>query len=314
MVDRKLLLGLLVVAGIISLVGYLTSFKFGIDFAGGLIITITSNSSLDIPLSYSQRSAGGVYIYEIPMRLDRELKEVIDARSNLVECIRSEQNLSICESHVDKIYRISGLPLNNTSYQEYADRAMEYMLEKTIDSVLSRIEGEYSYSYNLITPVLSTELFSRILSIFLLGMVFITIYIILTFKTWFPTINIISGALIDTFITLGIVNLLGFETDLSVLVGLLVLFGYSLDTSVLLVSNYYISRKLESIDQSMRTGISMITSSLLVFIIIFMIGTILEISFLKSIGAVLIVGLIVDFMTSWGYNAYLIQKYGDRYG
>lgn len=314
MVDRKVLLGLLGVAAFIALIGYITSFKLGIDFMGGLMLTITSNSSLEIPLPHSQRSAGNVFIYEIPMRLDGDLKEVIDARSSLIECIRSEQNLSICEKYINKISNLSGLDTENTSYQDYADRAVEYTLEKTIKSVLNKVGGDYSYSYSLITPVLSTELFTRILSIFFLGMVFVTIYIMLTFKTWFPTINILSGALIDALVTLGIINLLGYETDLSVLVGLLVLFGYSLDTSVLLVSNYYITRKLESIDQSMRTGVSMITSSLLVFIIIFAIGTILGISFLKSIGAVLIVGLIVDFLTSWGYNAYLIQKYGERYG
>ncbi|MEM1688843.1 MAG: hypothetical protein QXH89_02910 [Candidatus Anstonellales archaeon] len=313
MLDRKLLLVGLGIAALFAITGYL-SFRLGIDFTGGFVITIISEQPLTIPFSHTIKTSGQINIYEISMRIDRDLEQVISLRNDLVRCLREQANVSVCDTYVERLESISGIHVGNSSAIDYVDSVYETMVNRSISNLISQIPGKYSYSYNLITPTLSTELFTKILSIFLLGMVFVTIYIIYTFKTWFPTINILSGALIDSIITLGIVSLLGFDVDLSILVGLLVLFGYSLDTNVLLVSNYYLTRRIDSIDESMKTGISMIMSSLLVFIIIFLIGIILGISFLKNIGVVMIIGLIVDFFTSWGYNAYLIQKFGDRYG
>lgn len=313
MLDRKVLLLGLLIATVISLIGYL-SLRLGIDFTGGFVITIISENPLSIPFPHTTKTSGSINIYEISARIDKELDQIITLRNDLIRCIREQTDLNMCNKYVESLKDISGVELQDYSYTEYADIVYNQMVNRSISKLISQIPGEYTYSYNLITPTLSTELFTKILSIFILGMIFVTIYIVYTFKTWFPTINILSGALIDALVTLGIVSLLGFDIDLSILVGLLVLFGYSLDTSVLLVSNYYLTRKMESIDESMKTGISMIMSSLLVFIIIFLIGTILGISFLKNIGIVLIIGLIVDFFTSWGYNAYLIQRFGGRYG
>lgn len=313
MVNRKKLLAILIALTIISLVGYLTSFNYGIDFEGGLVITLTSNTILSIPYIHTTKSLEGVYIYEIPMHLPKDLKELIEERSRLLECLRQETDTEKCRKHIDIISKLSGISYENQSLLDYSNLAYESTVNRTVESILQNIEGNYKSSYNLITPTLSKELFTRILTVFILGMLFASIYIFVTFKTWFPTINVLSGALIDAFVTIGMISLIGFDVDLSILVGLLMLFGYSLDTSILLVSNYYLTRKLESIDESMKTGVSMITSSLLVFFIILIIGLLLNISFLKNIAAVMIVGLIVDFFTSWGYNAYLIQKYGEKY-
>ncbi len=313
MIDRKLLLTILFILSIISIIGYITSFRTGIDFEGGLIITITSDSKLYIPFSHNFKSLEGIYIYEIPLRLSPNLKTIIETRSELLNCLRQTIDLDKCNDYVKTMAELSGIEYENQSLIEYSNLVYESSVNKTLTSILQSIDGKYEYSYNLITPILSKELFTRIFMVFLLGMLFATIYIFLTFKTWFPTVNILSGALIDALVTIGIISLLGFDIDLSILIGLLMLFGYSLDTSVLLVSNYYLTRKPNSIDESMKTGISMITSSMLVFFIILGIGVLLNISFLKNIAAVMIIGLIVDFFTSWGYNAYLLQKYGEKY-
>lgn len=314
MINRRLLVIGLGVLIFIAIIGYIYYFKFGIDFEGGIIVNINSNSSLNIPYSHQLRTFGDVYIYEIPITLDENIKNVVNIKNDLIDCIRISTNLSECNNYLERLEKLSGIEYSNQSYISYAEMVYEMMVNKSISNIINNIQGgSFEYTANVITPTLSKELFSRIISIFILGMLLSTIYIILTFKTWFPTINILSGALIDAFVTIGLITILGFEIDLSVLVGLLVLFGYSLDTSVLLVSNYYYTRKLESIDESMKTGISMISSSLLVFIIILSIGTLLNISFLKNIAIVMIIGLIVDFFTSWGYNAYLIQKFGEKY-
>jgi preprotein translocase subunit SecF len=126
------------------------------------------------------------------------------------------------------------------------------------------------------------------------------------------TYNIVSPALSEKLIS-NMANVF-IISSITLLIGLLVLLGYALDTSILLTSKYILEKdKNKAIEQAFQTGLSMVSTSLISFGIIFLIGYLIKIDFLVNIAAVVLIGLVVDVLVSWGLNVYILRKYGEKY-
>ncbi len=151
-------------------------------------------------------------------------------------------------------------------------------------------------------------------NVFIISSILVIVIVFFLFRKVLFSINILLSGFFDIIIALGIVSLLGFELSLTLLIGLLVLLGYALDTSILLTSKYILEKdKNKAIEQAFQTGLSMVSTSLISFGIIFLIGYLIKIDFLVNIAAVVLIGLIVDVLVSWGLNVYILRKYGEKY-
>ncbi len=144
-----------------------------------------------------------------------------------------------------------------------------------------------------------------IFAFFLMGLV-----IFLTFKSVVPSIAIISAAAVDILFAMALMNIFGISLSLGTFAALLLLIGYSVDTDILLTTRL-IKRKSEgTLDErvmsSMKTGVTMTTSAIIAFTVLFFVSTS---DMLDSIALVIIFGLLADYITTWFQNVGLLRWY-----
>ncbi|MEM4331351.1 MAG: hypothetical protein QXI89_01130 [Candidatus Anstonellales archaeon] len=135
------------------------------------------------------------------------------------------------------------------------------------------------------------------------------------FKEPFASLAVLSGAFADIIIALGFMATMGIPLTLASVAALLMLVGYSLDTDILLTTRVIKRSDGEKQDrafEAMKTGLTMTTTGIIAFIILFVIGQYLRIATYYQIGAVVIAGLIGDIFATWGINAVLLLKFSKK--
>ncbi len=333
MLNRKHLLIGLIVLFLISIYGWF-HLRLGIDFEGGMLVTITSSQPLTIsnyfnpPYRLNEKTVQDQYIYEVTIPNPPELEQAAKLRNDLSECVKewvnaysrnqsSDQIKNKCDALVSQLETLSGLQLKENAtlqdYSEYGDLAYYKVLNNIKEKIISKFPNA-QVDISTITPTLSKTFFEKMKQVFLLAIIFVSMVVLYIFRSLIPSLIVMSGALMDTFIVLGLMGLLGIPLSFSTFAALLVLLGYSLDTDVLLTSRFFKSRgeREHIIKESMSTGISMTTTGMLAFAILLAIGYVLKIVFYKEIATVVLMGLFVDIFTTWGLNAFLLEKLGEK--
>jgi len=306
---HNLLLKIFILVLIVSLFG-LFNIKLGKDFEGYILLTISSDEPQTFKYPYIERKTDK-YIYEVSVPLSNEVKQAYKLKTELIKCLKKQEN---CESIVKNLESLSGLTANNSTSElfKFADISYNKVLENYIELIKNDIKGDVTY--NIVSPALSEKLISNMANVFIISSILVISIVFFLFRKVLFSINILLSGFFDIIIALGIVSLLGFELSLTLLIGLLVLLGYALDTSILLTSKYIIEKdKNKDIEQAYQTGLSMVSTSLISFGIIFFIGYLIKIDFLVNIAAVVLIGLVVDVLVSWGLNVYILRKYGEKY-
>lgn len=306
---HNLLLKIFILVLIVSLFG-LFNIKLGKDFEGYILLTISSDEPQTFKYPYIERKTDK-YIYEVSVPLSNEVKQAYKLKTELIKCLKKQEN---CESIVKNLESLSGLTANNSTSElfKFADISYNKVLENYIELIKNDIKGDVTY--NIVSPALSEKLISNMANVFIISSILVISIVFFLFRKVLFSINILLSGFFDIIIALGIVSLLGFELSLTLLIGLLVLLGYALDTSILLTSKYIIEKdKNKAIEQAFQTGLSMVSTSLISFGIIFFIGYLIKIDFLVNIAAVVLIGLVVDVLVSWGLNVYILRKYGEKY-
>ncbi|MEA3229406.1 MAG: protein translocase subunit SecF [archaeon] len=132
--------------------------------------------------------------------------------------------------------------------------------------------------------------------------------IFLTFKSVVPSVAIISAAAVDIIFAMALMTIFNIKLSLGTFAALLLLIGYSVDTDILLTTRL-LKRKSEGtlderIASAMKTGITMTTSAIVAFGVLFCISTS---SMLDQIALVIIFGLLADYVTTWFQNVGLLK-------
>jgi len=131
------------------------------------------------------------------------------------------------------------------------------------------------------------------------------------FRTFVPSLAIVASAFSDIVIPLALMNVLGIELSLGTVAALLMLIGYSVDSDILL-NNHILRRRggfYESTYRAMRTGVTMTLTSISAMIVMTIVGTLLGIPLLPSIGLILVFGLTADLMNTYPLNLSLLRWY-----
>jgi preprotein translocase subunit SecF len=109
-------------------------------------------------------------------------------------------------------------------------------------------------------------------------------------------------------------DLIGMELSLGTVAALLMLIGYSVDSDILLTTN--LLRKKgelnEKLRNTMRTGITMTSTTISAIFAMFVVSSYINIPILKDISIVLLFGLAVDLMNTWLFNAGVLRWYIER--
>ena len=170
------------------------------------------------------------------------------------------------------------------------------------------------FTSSFIAPSLSQAFFTQAISVLLISFVLISVIVFAVFRKFVPSIAIIISIIFDLVVTIGILNLFGIEVSIAGIGALLMLIGYSIDTDILLANRVLREPKLrrtsfaqhfkEKFQDSFKTGMLMAGTTLSAAIIA-LIVTNSDIIF--QITLILIIGLIVDAISTWIQNAAMLK-------
>ena len=140
------------------------------------------------------------------------------------------------------------------------------------------------------------------------------IVVFVVFRTFIPPLAVIFAAFSDIVIAVACMDLIGMELSLGTVAALLMLIGYSVDSNILLTTN--LLRKKgelnEKLRNTMRTGITMTSTTLSAVFAMFLVSFYIDIPILKDISIVLLFGLVMDLMNTWLFNAGVLRWYIER--
>lgn len=163
-----------------------------------------------------------------------------------------------------------------------------------------------NYSSNFISPTLSQAFFKQAIIILVISFVLMSIVIFWYFREIVPSAAVVISAIFDVVVTIGFLNAFGFEISIAGVGALLMIIGYSIDTDVLLTNRLiredgknYFNKALGAF----KTGILMSGTTLLggVAAVTISISQVID-----EIAMILIVGLLVDFVSTWLQNTAIL--------
>ncbi len=140
------------------------------------------------------------------------------------------------------------------------------------------------------------------------------IVVFLFFRNPVSSLAIIFSALSDMIIAVAVMGIFGIQLTTATIAALLMLIGYTVDSNILLTTKLT-KRKEYTIEEAylsaVSTGFTMSTTTLGALLMLWIISTS---PVLDNIAAVLIFGLLADFMNTWIFNAGVLRWYLSRGG
>ena len=200
--------------------------------------------------------------------------------------------------------------LSSVAQNAYTDASDIY--KNHVITVLHSIAPFSVYSYQQVTPTLSRYFLGQVEEVILVAFLLISISVFVIFRSPIPSLAMIFGTGNDIIIALGAMGLFKIPLGLASLGGLLMLIGYSIDTE-LLTSIRILKRREGTIEEraygAMRTGITMTTTAIVSFAVLFIVSLVAYIPTYYEISGVVLFGLIGDLFTTWLGNAPMIMLY-----
>ena len=143
--------------------------------------------------------------------------------------------------------------------------------------------------------------------------ILITVVVFFAFRSVIPSVAVLQAAICDPLIAFGLMSVFGIPLEPATLAALLMLIGYSVDSDILITSRVLRRRSIgvdERIDSAMNTGLFMTGTTIVVMIVMIIVSsTLTQIMTLYNIALVLLLGLVVDLMTTWFTNAGILKWY-----
>jgi len=224
-------------------------------------------------------------------------------------------------NYANELFKLAGLEQNASAYNSVnllAKRVQEVFAQfsssenNKIRNLLTTNLKLESISIKERTSVLSSDFLNKAGSVVIISIILIIIAVFLIFKTFIPSVAVISGAFADIVFALGFMSLFSIPLDLPTFATLLMLVGFSLDTDILLTMNL-LKRSEGSIRtrayEAMKTGTTMSLSTIVAFLTLILIGLITKIQLYFLIGVVGFAGLIGDLIATWLFNAVILLYY-----
>lgn len=251
-----------------------------ISLKGGLSVTLTSDDFL----SYSSQ----------------DFQKLLDEKF-------SDETFSVQELQLQG--DLAGFIIDTSMDEEVF---IDYL--NSLNSNQLQTPNDYTTSY--ISPSLSQAFFTQALYTLMVSFVLISFVVFMFFRKVVPSLAIIISILFDIVVTIGLLNLFGVEVSIAGIGALLMLIGYSIDTDILLTNRVVKEEKSRRISNSehfkikfkdsFQTGMLMGITTLSAAIVALLV-TNSEVIF--QITLIIIIGLIVDMISTWIQNAFILRKW-----
>jgi preprotein translocase subunit SecF len=142
------------------------------------------------------------------------------------------------------------------------------------------------------------------------------IIIFITFRTFVPSVAMVSCAFADMVMTAAAMNIVGIPLSLGTTAALLMLIGYSVDSDILLTTRV-LKRQGKLNDKLMgafHTGMIMTSTTLAAAAVMFVVSWFGSVQILMEISAVLLIGLVFDLLNTWLTNVGILKWYVQKGG
>ncbi len=202
------------------------------------------------------------------------------------------------------------------SYESYGT-LIEMDSETGVDDVLEELDGmgvdTSDNSIENMGPSLGSSFWLQAQIGLIIAFIFMGTIVFMIFRTLVPSLAVISSAVSDILVTLGLMQVFGIQLSLAGFAALLMLIGYSVDTDIMLTSR--LLRESEEKDMktkfrgAIRTGLTMTITTIgaLSALLVSSISPVLS-----GIAMVLLIGLVVDIMNTWMMNSVMLKWYTER--
>ena len=194
------------------------------------------------------------------------------------------------------------------------DQTDSEKLKQELESYLGIQLNEENYSVEQTSSSLGSSFYKELLIALFFSFLFMSIVVLITFRSIAPSMAVIFAAFTDIVITLAIVDFIGMKVSAAGIIGFLLIIGYSIDTDMLLTSRALKRTEgslFERMYSSMKTGMTMIGTAITALLI----GYILTTSpVLKEIFIIVIIASVVDIFSTYFTNSGIIKIYCDRKG
>ena len=185
------------------------------------------------------------------------------------------------------------------------------------DRLIDMLNTEYgvgTYRIESISPRFGKQYQTQALWAVAIAFTLMAVVVFITFRTFVPPLAVIFSAFSDIVIAVACMDLIGMELSLGTVAALLMLIGYSVDSDILLTRNLLHKKGdlNEKLRNTMRTGITMTSTTISAIFAMFVVSFYIGIPILKDISIVLLFGLAVDLMNTWLFNAGVLRWYIER--
>lgn len=244
-----------------------------------------------------------------PIYRDVSLKGGLSAIINIETSVSSNilsQDLE--NTFIENTFLISELFENSKKVGFIIDTDLEE--EELITFLEEKFQTSFefgeNYSSNFISPTLSNAFFKQAILILLISFVLMSLVIFLYFKKLVPSGAVVLSAIFDVIVTIGILDMIGHRVSIAGIGALLMIVGYSIDTDVLLTNRVYKEKGYNYFEKTFfafKTGVLMSFTTLVAGISAMILT---NSSVIYEIALILVIGLIVDFISTWVQNASIL--------
>ncbi|MGC8567976.1 MAG: hypothetical protein ACP5RP_03660 [Candidatus Micrarchaeia archaeon] len=276
------------------------------------ILTLAGNySSYETNLSIMQSmpaSAKNATIYKAIANINSSMKSIPPEMSSALKT-----ELALLSHFLNTTYSYnSSNPENmsNVASAAYSNALANY--EKGIVGVLSKLVPFKTYSYSYVTPTMGSYFLAQMRDIIIAAFIVVAIAVFFIFRTPVPSLAVVFGSANDILIALGFMGIFHVPLGIASIGGLLMLVGYSIDTDTLTairVLKRHEGTPEERAFHSMSTGITMTTTAIITFSVLFIVSYFFYVQTYQEIASVVLFGLVGDLLATWLANTPIILWY-----
>lgn len=240
-------------------------------------------------------------------KVDAQRKRVSDLEKGLVDGINSlllsiNSNKTVTDSS-------NAVQVLEAEYQDTLSSNRERII-----SEIRALVAIKSYSAKEVGSSLSRFFLSKTAEILLVSLIAAGLFVVLIFRGAVASLAVLFGAVADLIITAGAMGFFGIPLSLSTVAALLMLIGFSIDTDMLLTIRALKRTEgtiRERIYDAMRTAIVMNSCAIAAFAVLLVTALFLNIETYYQIGAVILIGALIDFIATWCGNAVTVLWYSE---
>ena len=300
---------------------------------GGVSVTIVSNTSIANANNYLLAAYSDYHNYTQATFKIANIQNLLASEPNnktlvsMLSSLQNNQSIALKSLNLSVSSEFSSLKgITNTTYNASSPSSMISSANNAINnanlnyknkviSVLRSLIPFSNYSYETVTATLGAYFLSQLQEIIIVAFILIAVVVFIIFRTVVPSIAVVFGAANDIIVALGAMGLFGIPLGIASIGGLLMLIGYAMDTDVL-TSIRILKRNEGTAEErahsSMKTGMTMTATAIIVFAILFIISYISFIQTYYEIAGVVLAGLVGDIFTTWFGDTVLVLWYKKR--